>query len=177
MKVLFDYFVVNDDTVLAEHGPLPPDMSLCGTPEEVRTMAQAHFDEWSETAEDGAEHPYYGHLEIFENGTFRINDLHFERQSKTCSVCGEELDTDCNGNPRCTTCDGPCPCCNDGPGPGEDTAEHERNEVEALAERLTAAGDVQSFKETFGTQDTNLDLSTLDDETIHTIYQEYCQED
>jgi hypothetical protein len=31
--------------------------------------------------------------------------------------CGEELDKDCNGNPRCAVCDPPCPCCNDGGGP------------------------------------------------------------
>lgn len=178
MKVLFDYLVVNDDTVLAENGPMPPDMFLCGTPEEVRTMAQAQFDEWDETAEEGVdEHPYYGHLEIFDDGTFRLNDLHFERQPKTCPTCGDTLDKDCQGNRRCPTCDGPCPCCSDGPGPGETDTEHERNEVEALAERLTAAGDVASFEETFGTKDTNLDLSTLDDDAIHEIYQEYCQED
>jgi hypothetical protein len=35
-----------------------------------------------------------------------------------CGECGQEMDKDCNGNPRCPDCDGPCPCCYDGPGPG-----------------------------------------------------------
>lgn len=33
-----------------------------------------------------------------------------------CETCGDEMDQDCNGNPRCPTCDDPCPCCSDGPG-------------------------------------------------------------
>jgi hypothetical protein len=36
--------------------------------------------------------------------------------NKPCHNCGEELDQDCNGNPRCPNCDDPCPCCSDGPG-------------------------------------------------------------
>lgn len=40
--------------------------------------------------------------------------------SGTCPDCDDEMDTDCNGNARCPTCDGPCPCCDSGPGPGED---------------------------------------------------------
>ena len=28
--------------------------------------------------------------------------------------CGNEMDQDCNGNPRCDVCDPPCPCCTDG---------------------------------------------------------------
>ena len=39
---------------------------------------------------------------------------------KYCEECGELLDTDCNGNERCPTCDGPCPCCSDGGGPDVD---------------------------------------------------------
>lgn len=31
--------------------------------------------------------------------------------------CGEELDKDCEGEPRCPICQGPCPCCDSGPGP------------------------------------------------------------
>lgn len=31
-----------------------------------------------------------------------------------CETCGETLDYDCNGRPRCPDCDGPCPCCYDG---------------------------------------------------------------
>jgi len=31
--------------------------------------------------------------------------------------CGNEMDTDCNGEPRCDVCDAPCPCCSDGEGP------------------------------------------------------------
>ncbi len=30
-----------------------------------------------------------------------------------CS-CGEPMDTDCQGEPRCPMCDGACPCCDDG---------------------------------------------------------------
>ena len=33
-----------------------------------------------------------------------------------CSECGEELDTNCNGDLHCPDCDGPCPCCSDGAG-------------------------------------------------------------
>ena len=39
---------------------------------------------------------------------------------KVCAICGEEMDQDCQGNPRCSMCDSPCPCCSDGPGPGFD---------------------------------------------------------
>ena len=28
---------------------------------------------------------------------------------KYCEECGEELDKDCQGEPRCPNCDGPCP--------------------------------------------------------------------
>ena len=35
-------------------------------------------------------------------------------QDDTCPDCGEEYDTDCMGQQRCPTCDGPCPHCNDG---------------------------------------------------------------
>ncbi len=28
--------------------------------------------------------------------------------------CGELMDTDCQGEPRCPMCDGACPCCDDG---------------------------------------------------------------
>lgn len=31
-----------------------------------------------------------------------------------CENCGEPLDKDCNGQPRCPDCDGPCLCCYDG---------------------------------------------------------------
>lgn len=34
-----------------------------------------------------------------------------------CPACDEKWDYDCNGNPRCA-CSPPCPCCDDGPGPG-----------------------------------------------------------
>ena len=38
-----------------------------------------------------------------------------------CPTCHNQMDTCCStGNPRCDVCDGPCPGCNDGPGPGED---------------------------------------------------------
>jgi hypothetical protein len=39
-----------------------------------------------------------------------------ELPNPTCTVCGEEMDTDCQGEPRCTNCD-PCPHCFDGGGP------------------------------------------------------------
>ena len=39
-----------------------------------------------------------------------------EYEDESCS-CGEDMDTGCNGNMRCPTCDGPCPCCDDGGGP------------------------------------------------------------
>lgn len=32
----------------------------------------------------------------------------------TYCKCGEPMDQDCNGYPRCPYCDEPCPCCNDG---------------------------------------------------------------
>ena len=31
-----------------------------------------------------------------------------------CPGCGEDYDSDCKGEPRCSGCDGPCPCCDDG---------------------------------------------------------------
>jgi uncharacterized protein (TIGR02996 family) len=31
-----------------------------------------------------------------------------------CPHCGDVMDTDCQGSPRCPDCDGPCPCCSDG---------------------------------------------------------------
>ncbi len=44
--------------------------------------------------------------------------------SSNCLECGGELDIDCQGEPRCPDCDGPCPSCDDGPGPGyEEDAE------------------------------------------------------
>ena len=39
--------------------------------------------------------------------------------ARTCERCGDETDQDCYGDERCATCDGPCPGCYDGPGPGE----------------------------------------------------------
>jgi hypothetical protein len=117
MKTLFHYLIVNDDAVLAENGPMPPDMFLCGTPQDVQTMAQSQFDEWVESApEEVDEHPYYGHLEIYEDGSFNLASLTFQRDNR-CPTCGEDMDTDCQGRPRCPTCDGPCPDCYDGPGP------------------------------------------------------------
>lgn len=32
----------------------------------------------------------------------------------TCDHCGEDMDTDCQGEPRCPECDPPCYCCHDG---------------------------------------------------------------
>jgi hypothetical protein len=46
-------------------------------------------------------------------------------------------------------------------------------EVDAYAERLVAAGDLQSFKEVFGTVDIDLRASTLSDEQLQEIYDEY----
>jgi hypothetical protein len=37
-----------------------------------------------------------------------------------CDRCGGELDQDCFGCPRCEECDGPCPGCYSGSGPGEE---------------------------------------------------------
>jgi hypothetical protein len=31
-----------------------------------------------------------------------------------CRECGEDMDRDCQGSPRCPVCDGPCPHCHDG---------------------------------------------------------------
>ena len=46
-----------------------------------------------------------------------------------CEKCDDEMDQDCNGNPRCPTCDPPCPCCSDGPGypPDDDDTEPEQS--------------------------------------------------
>ena len=44
---------------------------------------------------------------------------------KYCDECGEELDTDCMGSDRCPVCDGPCPCCSDGPGYGAEEEDEE----------------------------------------------------
>lgn len=38
-----------------------------------------------------------------------------------CEECGQEMDQDCMGNPRCPDCDGPCIYCYSGPGPDEET--------------------------------------------------------
>lgn len=46
-----------------------------------------------------------------------------------CDICDNEMDTDCNGNPRCEMCDGPCPCCDDGGGPTLDL-EYEDDELD-----------------------------------------------
>lgn len=43
-----------------------------------------------------------------------------------CERCGDAMDTCCSsGSPRCPNCDGPCPGCSDGPGPGEDTEDED----------------------------------------------------
>jgi hypothetical protein len=34
----------------------------------------------------------------------------------TFCACGDTMDRDCNGDPRCSTCDGPCLMCSDGTG-------------------------------------------------------------
>jgi hypothetical protein len=34
-----------------------------------------------------------------------------------CGECGELMDQDCMGEPRCPDCDEPCPHCDDGGGP------------------------------------------------------------
>lgn len=51
-------------------------------------------------------------LEAFESDRETDGGAH-------CGSCGDDLDTNCHGRPRCPTCDGPCPCCDDGGGPGE----------------------------------------------------------
>ena len=50
-----------------------------------------------------------------------------ETASEKCS-CGEMLDKDCWGMPRCPTCDPPCPGCDDGGGPS--WVEDDRVEME-----------------------------------------------
>lgn len=34
-----------------------------------------------------------------------------------CPKCGDNMDTNCMGNPRCPTCDPPCVYCDDGARP------------------------------------------------------------
>jgi hypothetical protein len=45
-------------------------------------------------------------------------DREEEPEEEVCGACGEPMDDrDCNGTPRCETCDPPCPMCDDGGGP------------------------------------------------------------
>ncbi len=41
--------------------------------------------------------------------------------------CGEEMDKDCYGEPRCPACDPPCPACYDGGMDDEDDDEDEES--------------------------------------------------
>jgi hypothetical protein len=51
---------------------------------------------------------------------------------------------------------------------------HLLQEVEALAERLLGS---EAFREVFGPDDIDFDITSLDDETLQYIFEEYCQED
>ena len=48
---------------------------------------------------------------------FYDNDTECRDDPDTCERCGEEMDKDCQGEPRCPECDPPCPSCDDGGGP------------------------------------------------------------
>ena len=47
--------------------------------------------------------------------------------------------------------------------------------LEAYAEELVAAGDVDGFYAAFGTRDTDLDIKTLTTEQLQDIYNEYIE--
>lgn len=49
-----------------------------------------------------------------------------------CELCDEVMDYDCNGEPRCEICEGPCPSCYDG-GMDEDECEDEYEEEAHIA--------------------------------------------
>jgi hypothetical protein len=55
-----------------------------------------------------------------------------------CKRCGDPLDQDCMGNERCPACDGPCPCCDDGGGPGtEDARTRTLERLDEIEEELS----------------------------------------
>lgn len=62
---------------------------------------------------DGLESPIEVYID--EDGDYTVTV--YDEDANKCETCGEELDRDCQGKPRCPTCDGPCLCCSDGPGP------------------------------------------------------------
>lgn len=71
---------------------------------------------------------------VFEDdGTLSTEFTEFlasKAAEKTCETCGETLDQDCMGEMRCLECDGPCPHCYDGGGPGADDDEEESDDVD-----------------------------------------------
>lgn len=46
--------------------------------------------------------------------TFFPVDAEQDDKPEKCGMCGQPVDNDCFGNPRCPTCDPPCPGCYDG---------------------------------------------------------------
>lgn len=56
-------------------------------------------------------------FELTDSNTLDEEDENEEDGPKNCPTCGDEMDKDCQGQPRCPTCDPPCPSCYDGGGP------------------------------------------------------------
>jgi len=50
-------------------------------------------------------------------------------------------------------------------------------ECNAFAERLVAAGDMESFKDAFGSSDPNYEIEVLETSDLKTIYDEYISPD
>ncbi len=67
---------------------------------------------------DGSDYGFWQHEESEEAS----------EEETTCDKCGAEKDKDCFGRERCDECDGPCPGCFDGGGPGADDDDEEENE-------------------------------------------------
>jgi hypothetical protein len=67
-----------------------------------------------------------------------------------CSECGETLDKDCMGEMRCPNCDGPCPHCYDGGGPGADDDDDSDSEPDEPEDEDWVTEDHVTFREQGG---------------------------
>lgn len=54
------------------------------------------------------------------------------------------------------------------------TLEYVEQEVSALADRLSAMGDLSVFREVFGTGDVEVDVTAFDEKTLRYLYENYC---
>jgi hypothetical protein len=83
-----------------------------------------------------------------------------------CEECGEPIYRDCNGDARCEECDPPCPCCDDGGGPGADDESDDDGPSDPKA--VPRIADLDPF--TRGYLEMALFTSTEDDEPLEGLY-------